>query len=201
MNLSYTPTDDVLVYATAAKGFRPGGPNTPVPLTGPAQCLTGPGNLQSLGLSSAPNQFNPDNVWSYEIGEKARALGNTLQINSALYYERWTDVQQLVDPSCGFSFTSNAGTASVYGLRDRACRESGLLFHGDPERGIHARDLQRHRPGQPAPSQGQRLLDVPDVTTNTSLDLLDSGVGWLEFQRPRHLHLCRPHAGHHLRAQ
>jgi iron complex outermembrane recepter protein len=28
---------DVLVYTTAAKGFRPGGPNTPVPLTGPAR--------------------------------------------------------------------------------------------------------------------------------------------------------------------
>ena len=105
----------MLVYTTAAKGFRPGGPNTPVPLTGPAQCLTGPGNLQSLGLTSAPSQFNPDNVWSYEVGEKARTLGNTFQINSAVYYEPWTNVQQLVDPSCGFSFTANAGTATVYG--------------------------------------------------------------------------------------
>ena len=66
----------MLLYTTAAKGFRPGGPNSPVPIAGPVQCLTGPGNLQSLGLTSAPNQFDPDGVWSYEMGEKARVLGN-----------------------------------------------------------------------------------------------------------------------------
>lgn len=35
VNLAYTVNDDVLLYTTAAKGFRPGGPNSPVPLTGP----------------------------------------------------------------------------------------------------------------------------------------------------------------------
>jgi iron complex outermembrane recepter protein len=168
VNLSYTPTDDVLVYGTAAKGFRPGGPNTPVPLTGPAQCLTGPGNLQSLGLSSAPNQFNPDNVWSYEIGEKARALGNTLQINSAIYYERWTDVQQLVDPSCGFSFTANAGTASVYGLESELAANLGSFVTVTQSVGYtHATFNDTVR--ATGTVAGQRLLDVPDVTTNTSL--------------------------------
>jgi outer membrane receptor protein involved in Fe transport len=168
VNLSYTPTDDVLVYGTAAKGFRPGGPNTPVPLTGPAQCLTGPGNLQSLGLSSAPNQFNPDNVWSYEIGEKARALDNALQINSAIYYERWTDVQQLVDPSCGFSFTSNAGTASVYGLETELAANLGSWFTVTQSVGYtHATFNDTVR--ATGTVAGQKLLDVPDVTTNTSL--------------------------------
>jgi iron complex outermembrane receptor protein len=168
VNLAYTPTDDVLVYTTAAKGFRPGGPNTPVPLTGLAQCLTGKGNLESLGLSSAPNQFNPDNVWSYEIGEKARALGNTLQINSAIYYERWTDVQQLVDPSCGFSFTANAGTASVYGSEIELAANLGSFFTVTQSVGTtHATFNDSVRATNTV--AGQRLLDVPDVTTNTSL--------------------------------
>ncbi len=168
VNLAYTPTDDVLVYGTAAKGFRPGGPNTPVPLTGLAQCLTGKGNLESLGLSSAPNQFNPDNVWSYEIGEKARALGNALQINSAIYYERWTDVQQLVDPSCGFSFTANAGAASVYGSEIEIAANLGPSFTVTQSVGTtHATFNDSVRATNTV--AGQRLLDVPDVTTNTSL--------------------------------
>jgi iron complex outermembrane recepter protein len=168
VNLSYTPTDDVLVYTTAAKGFRPGGPNTPVPLTGLAQCLTGPGNLQSLGLSSAPNQFNPDNVWSYEVGEKARALENTFQINSAVYYERWTDVQQLVDPSCGFSFTANAGSASVYGSEIELAANLNSSFTVTQNVGYtHATFNDTVRATNTV--AGQRLLDVPDVTTNTSL--------------------------------
>jgi iron complex outermembrane recepter protein len=168
VNLSYTPTDDVLIYTTAAKGFRPGGPNTPVPLSGPAQCLTGPGNLQSLGLSSAPNQFNPDNVWSYEVGEKARALDNTFQINSAVYYERWTDVQQLVDPSCGFSFTANAGSASVYGSEIEIAANLGSSFTVTQNVGYtHATFNDSVRATNTI--EGQKLLDVPDVTTNTSL--------------------------------
>jgi iron complex outermembrane receptor protein len=168
VNLAYTATDDVLIYTTAAKGFRPGGPNTPVPLTGPAQCLTGPGNLQSLGLNSAPNQFNPDNVWSYEVGEKARALGNTFQINSAVYYERWTNVQQLVDPSCGFSFTANAGTASVYGSEIELAANLSQSFMVTQNVGLtHATFNDSVRATNTV--EGQKLLDVPDLTLNTSV--------------------------------
>ncbi len=78
VNLAYTPNDDVLLYTTAAKGFKPGGPNSPVPLKGPVQCLTGPGNLESLGLRPPPRTSStPMGVWSYEFGEKARTLWAT----------------------------------------------------------------------------------------------------------------------------
>jgi iron complex outermembrane recepter protein len=168
VNFAYTVNDDVLLYTTAAKGFRPGGPNSPVPLSGPAQCLTGPGNLQSLGLNAAPNQFNPDTVWSYEIGEKARALGNTFQINSDVYYESWNNVQQLVDPSCGFSFTANAGSATVYGSEIEIAAnlspswtviENVGLTHATFNDTVMATNTVK----------GQKLLDVPNVTENTSV--------------------------------
>jgi iron complex outermembrane recepter protein len=168
VNVAYQASDDVLVYTTAAKGFRPGGPNTPVPLTGPAQCLTGPGNLQSLGLTSAPSQFDSDNVWSYEVGEKARALGNTFQINTAFYYERWTNVQQLVDPSCGFGFTANAGTASVYGSEIELAANLSQSFTVTQNVGYtHATFNDTVRATNTV--AGQKLLDVPDVTLNTSV--------------------------------
>jgi outer membrane receptor protein involved in Fe transport len=168
VNLAYTLSDDVLLYTTAAKGFRPGGPNSPVPLTGPAQCLTGPGNLQSLGLSSAPNQFNPDGVWSYEIGEKARTLGNSVQINSDVYYERWTDVQQLVDPSCGFGFTSNAGSASIYGSEIELAASLSPAWTVTQNVGYtHATFNDTVRATNTV--AGQKLLDVPDVTASTSV--------------------------------
>jgi iron complex outermembrane recepter protein len=168
VNLAYTLSDDVLLYTTAAKGFRPGGPNAPVPLSGPVQCLTGPGNLQSLGLSAAPSQFDPDNVWSYEIGEKARMLGNSIQINSDVYYEHWTDVQQLVDPSCGFGFTANAGSATVYGSEIEIAAnlspswtltQSVGYTHATFNQSVLATNTVR----------GQKLLDVPDATASTAV--------------------------------
>lgn len=168
VNLAYNATDDVLVYTTAAKGFRPGGPNTPVPLTGPAQCLTGPGNLQSLGLSSAPSQFNPDNVWSYEVGEKARTLGNRFQINSAFYYESWTNVQQLVDPACGFGFTSNAGSATVYGSELEIAASLSPSWTVTQDLGYtHATFNDTVQATNTI--KGQKLSDVPDLTANTSV--------------------------------
>jgi hypothetical protein len=35
--------------------------------------------------------------------------------NSDGYYERWSNVQTLVDLACGFSYTDNSATAEVYG--------------------------------------------------------------------------------------
>jgi iron complex outermembrane receptor protein len=168
VNLAYTVNDDVLLYTTAAKGFRPGGPNSPVPLSGPVQCLTGTGNLQSLGLTSAPNQFNPDNVWSYEVGEKARTLGNTFQINSAVYYESWTNVQQLVDPSCGFGFTANAGSASIYGSEIEIAANLSPAWMLTQNLGLtHATFNQTVEATNTV--KGQKLLDVPDLTANTAV--------------------------------
>jgi iron complex outermembrane recepter protein len=168
VNFSYTPNDDVLLYTTAAKGFRPGGPNSPVPLKGPVQCLTGPGNLESLGLTAAPNQFDPDGVWSYEFGEKARTLGNRLQINSAVYYESWTNVQQAVDPSCGFGFTANAGSAKIYGSEIELAASLSSAWTVTQSVGLtHATFSESVRATDTV--EGQKLLDVPDVTSNTSL--------------------------------
>jgi iron complex outermembrane recepter protein len=167
-NLAYTVSDDVLVYTTAAKGFRPGGPNSPVPLSGPVQCLTGPGNLQTLGLSGAPNQFGPDTVWSYELGEKARVLNNTFQINSDVYYERWSNVQQFVDPSCGFGFTSNAGTAGIYGSEIELAAKVASAWTITQNLGVtHARFTSSVEATNTV--SGEKVLDVPDVTTNTAV--------------------------------
>lgn len=110
--LSYDIVRDLLVYGTAAKGFRPGDGNTPVPTTGPDSCLSG---LQALGKTAAPLEYGPDTVWSYELGEKATLLDRRLTINSAIYYERWNKVQELIQLPCGFGYTDNVGTAAIRG--------------------------------------------------------------------------------------
>jgi iron complex outermembrane recepter protein len=110
--LSYDIAHDFMVYGTAAKGFRPGAGNTPVPTSGPDSCLA---DLQALGKTSTPNQYGPDTVWSYELGEKVTLLDRRLTINSAIYYERWDKIQQSIILGCGFGYTDNVGTAEVRG--------------------------------------------------------------------------------------
>ena len=118
VTLSYQFDKNLLVYATAAKGFRPGGGTGPVPTSGPLSCES---QLQieynSHGaFVPGPLQFNSDSVWSYELGEKWRSSNNRITVNSAAYFERWNGVQQTNSlSSCGYVYTANAGDAHVYG--------------------------------------------------------------------------------------
>ena len=116
--LSYQFDKDLLVYATAAKGFRPGGGTGPVPTQGATSCEP---QLQveynSHGAFVAgPVQFSSDSIWSYELGEKWRSSDNRLTVNAAAYFENWSGVQQTDSlSSCGYVYTANAGDAHVYG--------------------------------------------------------------------------------------
>jgi iron complex outermembrane receptor protein len=114
-DLSYKPDQDLTIYTTAAKGFRPGGGNAPVPTSGSSEGAACLANLQSVGLNQAPAAFSPDTVWSYELGEKARFLEKALSINADLFYENWQGIQQGVLLPCGFEFNENGGAARIYG--------------------------------------------------------------------------------------
>ncbi|MDP9087536.1 MAG: TonB-dependent receptor [Pseudomonadota bacterium] len=155
VDLAYIPDDNTTIYATVSRGFRPGGPNSPIPVP---PCT-----------SAAPTQFGPDSVWNYELGEKLRFLNSRVSVNGDIYYEDWTNVQQQVAPACGFKFTANAGKAKVYGaeLELAVVLAPGLVI---------AQNMgytnAKNSTTLPAANivAGQRLLDVPQVTANTSIN-------------------------------
>ncbi|MGC2028944.1 MAG: TonB-dependent receptor [Steroidobacteraceae bacterium] len=154
LDLAYIPDDNTTVYATVSKGFRPGGPNSPIPVP---PCP-----------SAAPTQFGPDSVWNYELGEKLRFFDSRLSVNGAIYYEDWTGVQQQVAPMCGFKFTANAGKATVYGaeLEVAVVLMPGFVLSQNAGYTHATNSTTLPAAGVVA---GQRLLDVPEVTANTSL--------------------------------
>jgi iron complex outermembrane recepter protein len=107
--LSYHVSPDILTYATAAQGYREGGPLYPFP----SLCN---GDLQNLGFVTPPTAYKPDTIWNYEIGTKTEWADHRLTMNGAVYYIDWTDIQQvIVLPTCGFNFVGNFGTASSEG--------------------------------------------------------------------------------------
>ena len=109
--IDFKPDDDNLYYISAAKGFRTGGANTPIP---EARCDA---DLAALGFSSAPETYKSDGVWSYEAGAKNKLFGNKLQIATSVFRINWTDIQQRVYlPTCGFYIVSNLGTAKSQGF-------------------------------------------------------------------------------------
>jgi outer membrane receptor protein involved in Fe transport len=107
--LTWQPDHDAMVYVSASKGFRPGGPNV-----GVGDICSG--NLKSLGLSQVPGEFSSDSLWSYELGSKDTFLEHTLQVNASLFYIDWNNIQQNVYlPACGEQFTANLGKARSEG--------------------------------------------------------------------------------------
>jgi iron complex outermembrane receptor protein len=107
--ISWQPDRDNLLYVSATKGFRPGGPNVGVGTI----CA---GNLTSLGLSQVPGQYSSDSLWSYEIGTKNTFLDHTLEVDASVFYIDWNNIQQNVYlPDCGEQFTANLGKAKSEG--------------------------------------------------------------------------------------
>jgi iron complex outermembrane receptor protein len=104
--LTYHPIEDATVYATAARGYRPGGPNVGLP--------TGIGCTLNSAYSPL---YQPDTVWNYELGTKWEFLDRKLSVDLAAYRIDWRNVQQSVDdPGCGYLFVANVGSARSKGL-------------------------------------------------------------------------------------
>jgi outer membrane receptor protein involved in Fe transport len=103
------------------------------------------------------------------VGEKARFLDNRLVINSDVYYIKWNQIQQIIQLSCGYPYTANAGDARSYGpeievtgkitshltVAATAAWTNSTIVHADPSSGIQ---------------DGSRVLSIPKETASLSLN-------------------------------
>lgn len=153
-NLSYKLTADHLVYAQYAEGFRPGFGTTPLPPN------------VNCGVAGTASEVHPDSIKSYELGAKTSWLDRRLTINAAAYRINWSNIQQSVLLSCGFSTSSNFGSAVIKGaefeVNDQLTRQMSVGLTGTY---IHT-DLQQDVPltGNPLldPHAGDPILAVPN---------------------------------------
>jgi iron complex outermembrane recepter protein len=105
--LNYQPDTDSLYYASAAKGFRPGGINT----TLPDACFVGTG----VSPQAAAAPFSSDSLWQYEIGAKNALFDHRLNVSAAVYYIKWKNIQQFVYLACGLGIDYNTGEVTGKG--------------------------------------------------------------------------------------
>jgi len=99
--MKWKATDGILVFATAASGFRSGGTN-----------LTA---KQFTAYPDIPTTYSPEKIWSYEAGIKT-SLWQGFTLNAYFYYNDWTDMHLTFYTDDGIvPFTNNAGTASSLG--------------------------------------------------------------------------------------
>ena len=120
--IRYRPTDNVSLYARAASGYRPGGPQT-----------------STLLPPTAQKVIRADTVWNYEAGIKATALDGALSANLAVYHIDWKDIQ-LNTLFGGVTLQGNAGSAKVDGFElELQARPSRNFVFGANVGHTHAR--------------------------------------------------------------
>ncbi len=92
----YRATDDVLLYASGAKGFRLGSVQQ---FIHPVFCAA---ELATLGVTQIPTTIENDSLWNYEVGVKATLFGGTTTANAAVYHIDWEDARTQVFLACGW---------------------------------------------------------------------------------------------------
>ncbi|WP_299308237.1 TonB-dependent receptor [uncultured Croceicoccus sp.] len=103
--LTYTPTEDLLFYATYSEGFRPG-------------LLNRPGGAQGPNGFTVPFELDTDEVQNYEIGWKMELLNRELRFNGSAFYVDISRLQTTIfDPSItNLFFSDNAANAEIWGV-------------------------------------------------------------------------------------
>lgn len=111
LGVQYDVSGSKMLYATASKGFRPGGGQLQVD---PGFCAK---DLATLNLTSSPTSFRSDSLWSYEVGGKGTAASGRILFDVNAYYLKWHDIQQSVTlPTCNNPYIDNLGNATGKGV-------------------------------------------------------------------------------------
>ena len=107
--LEWTATDDLLLYASAQRGFKSGGYN--------------------IG-SSQRTPYEPEEIWAYEAGLKAGLLDKRLRLNAATFIYDYTNLQAQ-DSIANQPIIRNVGKAEVRGAEVEFAALLGSVFQLD----------------------------------------------------------------------
>jgi iron complex outermembrane receptor protein len=154
--ISWQQSKNLMYYAQASEGFR--GPFGRFAL--PNACAADAGQL---GMTTAAGEVASDKLWNYEIGAKSNWLDDRVRVNVALYRIDWTDVQQSILLTCGFTLKENLGSVVNKGGEVEVEVRITKAFSAGTSLGYVNSALQQDIFGIPG-TQGQSLPDVPKTT-------------------------------------
>jgi hypothetical protein len=151
--LGYKLAENENIYALISEGRRTGGFNT--------SGLLGATFTSNADLPGVHRRFGGDQLWNFETGAKLSFLGGRLGIDTALFYDLWTDIQTDQFTPSGLSYTANAGDGRNLGAElDLVARPlAGFTLHGTVL--VDRPELTRAKPGFVA---GVDLPGAPDVS-------------------------------------
>jgi iron complex outermembrane receptor protein len=178
-NVSYDLSDDTMLYATYAEGYRRGGANA-VPLSG------------ALEESELWQNYTSDSVSNYEFGLKGYLDGGTHSYTVSAFLIDWQDPQLNTATSWGFFAVANGESAQTSGielelqgyLTDDLHYVLGYAYvQAELTDDFYAPSYaSAENPYALVAVDGTRLPTTPESTLNVSLDYtqsMDNNMYWI----------------------
>jgi outer membrane receptor protein involved in Fe transport len=190
LSAKYALGDDANLYASVAKGSKPGG-----------------FNVGQVRDDLRP--FGQETVWTYELGAKGRLFGGALSFDASLYYSDWKDVQVTTicygtaspfgpEAACptatavSLNYIINAEQARVYGAElgvvakpIRGITLSANYAYADSKfKDFVARDVYPSPAGVTRQFGGNRMPLIPRHSVSGSIRLeqpVDAATGFVEL--------------------
>lgn len=97
--LEISPTDDILLYGTISKGFKSGG-----------------WSLNNATPATAQQPFEPEEVWSYEVGVRTEWFDNRITFNGTAFLAETNDLQIRQWDGVATFLTTNAAKVEAKGV-------------------------------------------------------------------------------------
>ncbi len=173
VGLDYRLSDEVLTYFTYSEGFRSGGFN---------------------GRNQSPDNigpFDPEYVANWELGMKGDFLDNTLRLNTAVFYNEYSDKQEEIIEPDGFGGSNtvvrNASDVELMGVEAELTwvATENLLFNvnlGYLDAEYQSFNADLNGDGQVTDNSDLELRRVPEWTGGINgLYTLQLGPGELSF--------------------
>ncbi len=107
--VEYHPSDDWMVYGSITRGYKSGGFGS---------FAISPDLLQTdvTNQEANPDDYDPETVWSYELGAKGDLLDGTMRVGLNAYWYDYKDLQVNVQGAGGGILVDNVGQVDGWGF-------------------------------------------------------------------------------------
>ena len=168
VNLTYTPTDDALLYLQWAEGFRLGRPLAPLPSSdlcdpdGDGSIITDDGRVVEHAES-----LDSDLLDSFELGGKFSFLENRMTVNASVYHINWEGLPvATTNVTTACDALQNAGEARSQGFELETAFQVTEQFL--TEFGVSFVDAELTEDAGVVGQEGDRLPGSPKYNANIS---------------------------------
>ncbi len=182
-NLSYKPTENALLYAGWAQGFRLGKPQPEAPAGLCDKDNDGLFDGTNVTIASSGN-VDSDGLDSYEVGGKFAFLDRRLSVDAAVFRMEWSNIPVSIrqNSACDWMYVANLGAALSEGFEVQANYRLTDAWRLDVGGSWLNARLTTDVPAQGF-SAGDRLPASPKVNGNMALQYAFRLAGHQAFVR------------------